>query len=144
MVKNPPANTGDEGDTGSIPGSGRSPGVGNGNPTLPVLPGESHGQRSLVGCSPWGCTVSDMTEHTIMLTIMTHILKDPSPYEVSSSHLLMLRDVTCITTTLSATLTTWNLPTLPTPTHSSVSLPVKLLEAALTVKLQTEAQTEFW
>ena len=29
MVKNPPANGGD---TGLIPGSGRSPGVGNGNP----------------------------------------------------------------------------------------------------------------
>ena len=30
---------------------------------LPVfLPGESHGQRSLVGCSPWGCEESDMTE----------------------------------------------------------------------------------
>ena len=32
MVKNPPANAGDTGDLGSIPGSGRSPGVGNGNP----------------------------------------------------------------------------------------------------------------
>ena len=32
MVKNPPANAGDTGDTGSIPGSGRSPGEGNGNP----------------------------------------------------------------------------------------------------------------
>ena len=32
MVKNPPVNTGDSGDTGSIPGSGRSPGEGNGNP----------------------------------------------------------------------------------------------------------------
>ena len=31
MVKNPPANAGDAGDTGSVPGSGRSPGVGNGN-----------------------------------------------------------------------------------------------------------------
>ena len=31
MVKNPPANTGYAGDTGLIPGSGRSPGVGNGN-----------------------------------------------------------------------------------------------------------------
>jgi len=28
------------------------------------LPGESHGQRSLVGCSPWGRTESDMTEAT--------------------------------------------------------------------------------
>ena len=32
MVKNPPANAGDEGDMGSIPGSGRSPAGGNGNP----------------------------------------------------------------------------------------------------------------
>ena len=31
MVKNPPANTEDARDTGSIPGSGRSPGGGNGN-----------------------------------------------------------------------------------------------------------------
>ena len=28
------------------------------------LPGESHGQRSLVGYSPWGCTESDMAEVT--------------------------------------------------------------------------------
>ena len=32
VVKNPPASAGDTGDTGSIPGSGRSPGEGNGNP----------------------------------------------------------------------------------------------------------------
>ena len=32
VVKNPPANAGDSGDTGSIPGSGRSPRIGNGNP----------------------------------------------------------------------------------------------------------------
>ena len=32
FVKNLPANAGDTGDTDSIPGSGRSPGVGNGNP----------------------------------------------------------------------------------------------------------------
>ena len=32
VVKNTPVNTGDAGDTGSIPGSGRSPGEGNGNP----------------------------------------------------------------------------------------------------------------
>ena len=31
VVKDPPANVGDERDVGSIPGSGRSPGVGNGN-----------------------------------------------------------------------------------------------------------------
>ena len=32
VVKNLPANTGDAGDVGSTPGSGGSPGVGNGNP----------------------------------------------------------------------------------------------------------------
>ena len=31
MVKNPPANAGDSGDVGSVPGSGRFPGGGNGN-----------------------------------------------------------------------------------------------------------------
>ena len=32
-------------------------------PTLAFLPGASHGQRSLVGYSPWGHKESDMTEH---------------------------------------------------------------------------------
>ena len=32
VVKNPPANAGDTGDTGSIPGLGRSPEGGHGNP----------------------------------------------------------------------------------------------------------------
>ena len=50
------------GDLGSIPGSGRSPGGGNGQPTPVLLPGKSHGQGSLVGYSPWGCKESDMTE----------------------------------------------------------------------------------
>ena len=31
-------------------------------PTPVFLPGESHGQRSLVGYSPWGCKELDMTE----------------------------------------------------------------------------------
>ena len=33
-------------------------------PTPVFLPGESHGRRSLVGCSPWGHTESDTTEVT--------------------------------------------------------------------------------
>ena len=33
-------------------------------PTAVFLPEESHGQRSLVGCSPWGRTESDTTEAT--------------------------------------------------------------------------------
>ena len=40
------------GDTGSIPGSGRSPGEGNGNGLQYSCLGKSHGQRSLAGYSP--------------------------------------------------------------------------------------------
>ena len=32
------------------------------HPTPVLLPGRSHGRRSLVGCSPWGRWESDMTE----------------------------------------------------------------------------------
>ena len=35
-------------------------GEGNGTPVL--LPGKSHGRRSLMGCSPWGLEESDTTE----------------------------------------------------------------------------------
>jgi len=31
-------------------------------PTPGLLPGKSQGQRSLVGCSPWGLEESDTTE----------------------------------------------------------------------------------
>ena len=53
---------GSNGDLGSTPGSGRSPGEGSGNPTPVFLPGESHGRRSLVGYSPQGREESDTTE----------------------------------------------------------------------------------
>ena len=32
------------------------------HPTPVLLPGKSHGRRSLVGCNPWGLEESDMTE----------------------------------------------------------------------------------
>ena len=57
-------NVGDIRDTCLIPGLERSPGEGNGNPLQYFCPGESHGQRSLVGYSPWGHKESDMTEAT--------------------------------------------------------------------------------
>ena len=58
VVKNPPTNAGDARDMGLIPESGRSPGEGNGNP----LQYPCHGQRSLVGCSPWGHRDLDTNE----------------------------------------------------------------------------------
>ena len=46
------------GDLASIPGLGRSSGEGNGYPLQ--YSGESHGQRSLAGYSPWGNKESGM------------------------------------------------------------------------------------
>ena len=54
--KNTPANAGG---SSLIPGLGRSPGEGNGNPVF--LPGKSHGWRSLADYSLWGLKESDMT-----------------------------------------------------------------------------------
>ena len=53
MEKNPPINAGDIRDAGSIPGLGRSPG-GYGKPLQYSSLENPHGQRSLVGYSPWG------------------------------------------------------------------------------------------
>ena len=61
LSKESTCKAGDTGDRGLIPGSGRSPGGGNGNP-LVFLPGGFHGQRSLTSYSPWGLKDSDMTE----------------------------------------------------------------------------------
>ena len=65
VVKNPPAHAGHARNTGSISGLGRSPG--NGNLTPVFLPGKFHGQRSLVGYSPWGLKESDMTEQLTLV-----------------------------------------------------------------------------
>ena len=59
----PGSTSGEEpiGDAASIPGLGRSPGVGW-QPTPVFVPEESHGQRSLAGYRPWGHGELDTTE----------------------------------------------------------------------------------
>ena len=52
-----------EGDLGSIPGLGRSPRGGHGNPLQYSCLENPHGQKRLVGYSPWGCKKSDMIRH---------------------------------------------------------------------------------
>ena len=60
------------GDPGLSPGSGRSPGEGNGYPLQHFRLEIPHGQRSLVGFSPWGPKESDITEWlTLSLFIIT-------------------------------------------------------------------------
>jgi len=58
-----PANAGDSGDAVSIPWSRKW------KPTPIFLPVKFHGQRSLVGYSPWGCRESDMTQHLFPLLL---------------------------------------------------------------------------
>ena len=64
MAKNPPADAGDIRDVGPLPGSGRSPGGGNGNQFQYSCLENPHGKRSLEGYSQWGRKELDMTEET--------------------------------------------------------------------------------
>ena len=57
MVKNPPANARDIRDAGSIPGSGRSPGEGNGNPLQYSCLGNSMDRGA------WQATVHRVTKN---------------------------------------------------------------------------------
>ena len=58
------------GDLGSIPGSGKSPEGGHGNPLQYSCWEKPHGQRSLASCSPWGHkeldTIELLSTHTSM------------------------------------------------------------------------------
>ena len=65
VVKNPPANARDTRDMGSIPGSGRSPGVGNGNP-LRYSFLENSMERGIWWAKVHGITKSQ-TEYTHLL-----------------------------------------------------------------------------
>ena len=73
-IKNPPANAGD---VGSIPGLGRSPGEGNGNPLQYSCLGKSHRQRSLVGYCPWDRkrVTHDLATKQQLLNTHTHTIK---------------------------------------------------------------------
>ena len=61
VLKNPPANAGDTGDVGSIPGPGRSPGGGNGN-LLQFSCLENHMERGA-----WWPTVHGIAKSQIQL-----------------------------------------------------------------------------
>ena len=67
VVKNPPANAGDARDVGLIPGLGRSPGIGNGNP-LQYSCSENYMDRGA-----WRATVHRVTRvrHNLE-TVHTH------------------------------------------------------------------------
>ena len=84
MIKNLPANAGDPRDPDSIPGLGRSPRVGNGNPLQysclenPIGRGAWRAPGGRGAHSPWGHKESDMTEqltHTQLFYLKTIIIQ---------------------------------------------------------------------
>ena len=82
-------------------------GEGNGPPTPVLLPGKSHGQRSLVGCGPWGllsrtrvsnfpftfhflALEKEMATHSSVLVWRTPAMEEPgglSAYGVAQSRI---------------------------------------------------------
>ena len=76
------------GDLGSIPGLGRSPGGGHGNPLQYSCLENPHGQRSLAGCSPWGRKELDTTER--LSTVKHNAVSENCPVLILSAHHTLL------------------------------------------------------
>ena len=70
------------GDPGSIPGSGRSCGEGNGNPLQCSCLENPHGQKILAGYSPWGHKELDRTERLNAFTLPFHSLRNLSGFHI--------------------------------------------------------------
>ena len=66
VVKNPPASAGGTRDTGSIPGSGRSPGGGDGNPL------QYSGLENFMDRGAWRATIHGVTESQTRLSGREH------------------------------------------------------------------------
>ena len=69
------------GDLGLIPGLGRSPRGGHGNPLQYSCLENSHGQRGLVAYSPWGHKESDVIKCSMALKMMLRVLMPSGHYE---------------------------------------------------------------
>ena len=56
------------------------------HPTPVLLPGESHAQRSMAGCSPWGRKGQDMTEHVQTKATLEYLTQHLAygPFSVNS------------------------------------------------------------
>ena len=80
MVKNLPANAGKYRDMGLIPGLGRSPEGGSGNPLQYSCLEKSHGQRNLVGYSPSDRKETRLSDFTH--SIMNKILRNKRRFQV--------------------------------------------------------------
>ena len=68
VAKNPPTNAGDRRDMGSIPGSGRSPGEGNGNSLKYSYLGNSMGRE------PWWAIAHGVSKNCATVQLSMHSL----------------------------------------------------------------------
>ena len=75
-------------------------------PTLAFLPGKSHGQKSLAGCSPWGRKALDTTEPTHTLQFLLCV-------QIWAGWHLSRFSVEFYQTDLIIFAIPWHLPTLP-------------------------------
>ena len=91
MVKNLPVNVGDIRDTFLIPGSGRSPGGGDGNPLQYSCLENLMEQRRLVGYSPQGHKELDATAATCHAHIVDN--KTSGYRRWSTHHFLTLKKI---------------------------------------------------
>ena len=55
------------------------------HPTPVFLPGKFHGQRSLVGYSPWGHKESDMTEHTAQSIYISNFCQSSKLWKIKTA-----------------------------------------------------------
>ena len=83
VVKNLPVDAGNTGDSGSIP-LGKIPWRRKWQPTPVFLLGESQGQKSLVGYSPYGGKESHTTEHACTSEDLLHSAGSSTQYPAAA------------------------------------------------------------
>ena len=130
MVKNPPANAGDTGDTSSIPGLRRSPGEGNGSPLQYSCLEHSIDRGAWWATySPWGYKELDMTEW------LTHRPKFRGIWQATVHGVTkMLESIGLSTAQLARVNKNWTSMTLHMSTTKHFFLEGKLCPEALIVK----------
>ena len=87
VVKNPPTNARDRGDVGSIPGLGRSPGEGKGNPLQYSCPENSmdrgawwatvHGVAKESDTTEHACTTQQLVSYNYLLRVENCVMEFP-------------------------------------------------------------------
>ena len=84
---------------GLDPWVGKSPWRWKWQPTPVLLPGKSHGQRTMVGYSPWGLKELDMTEqlHFLSLSYTFHVhMIRKEKVAINSAEKYLIHSVMCL------------------------------------------------